>query len=343
MARAGIALGSNLGDSARTIAGAIARLEEIAVPGEPVLRASLHRTAPLNCPPGSPDFLNTVVEIAFDGGPRELLAQTQRIERELGRVPNPVRNAPRVIDLDILYLGDLVYQDDDLTLPHPRMMEREFVMKPLAEIRSAGFQSASSAPRFLHPGREIETHRHNLPHWQQGRVWVFASWRLADSLPQEKLARWSEERDVWKSVHPEPWDEATEIEYHERFSTRIDRWLDAGSGSCLLRKPANSSIVAGALEHFEGVRYHLDSFVVMPNHVHVLFSPKEGEQLSSIIHSWKRFTAQKINRLEGRSGALWQSGYWDRLIRSQEHFDWVRDSIRRNPEKLREGEFRLRE
>ena len=134
-ARAGIALGSNLGDAAANIAEAIARLEAVSIPGEPVLKASLHRTAPVNCPPDSPDFLNTVVEIAFDGTPRELLAHTQRIERELGRVPNPVRNAPRVIDVDILYLGDMIHQDEDLTLPHPRMREREFVLLPLSEIR----------------------------------------------------------------------------------------------------------------------------------------------------------------------------------------------------------------
>lgn len=135
MARAGIALGSNLGDAAANIALAIARLEAISIPGEPVLKASILRTAPVNCPPGSPDFLNTVVEIAFDGTPRELLSHTQRIERDLGRVPNPVRNAPRVIDVDILYLGDEVHNDGDLVLPHPRMMERDFVLLPLAEIR----------------------------------------------------------------------------------------------------------------------------------------------------------------------------------------------------------------
>ena len=135
MARAGIALGSNLGESAANIAEAIARLEEIAIPGEPVLKASLYRTAPVGCPPGSPDFLNTVVEIGFEGSPVELLAHTQRIERDLGRTPNPVRNAPRVIDVDILYLGDAVHSDAQLVLPHPRMREREFVLRPLAEIR----------------------------------------------------------------------------------------------------------------------------------------------------------------------------------------------------------------
>lgn len=135
MPRAGIALGSNLGDSAANLRAAAACLREIATPGEPFLQAPAYQTKPLNCPPGSPDFLNTVVEIAFDGSPLELLAITQGIERKLGRVPNATRNAPRVIDVDILYLGDEVFDNGTLVLPHPRMMERQFVLQPLADIR----------------------------------------------------------------------------------------------------------------------------------------------------------------------------------------------------------------
>lgn len=143
MARVGIALGSNLGDCAAQIAAAIQQLREIATRGEAFLEASLHRTAPLHCPPGSPDFLNTVVEIGFDGSETELLAHTQRIEKSLGRARHPTRNAPRVIDLDLLYFGGQTVTTTDLVLPHPRLHERRFVLAPLAEIR----------PELVLPGR----------------------------------------------------------------------------------------------------------------------------------------------------------------------------------------------
>jgi hypothetical protein len=194
---------------------------------------------------------------------------------------------------------------------------------------------------FLDSSGEIEKHRHNLPHWQQNDTWIFATWRLADSLPQSKLDQWKEERSIWLGHHPQPWDEKTEAAYHKRFSSRIDEWLDAGSGSCLLRQPQNSLIVGNSLQHFDGERYCLASYVVMPNHVHVLFSPLPDHSLPEIIHSWKRHTARLINLRESRDGPFWQADYWDRLIRSQKHFDWVIGYISKNPSKLAPGNFLL--
>ena len=184
---------------------------------------------------------------------------------------------------------------------------------------------------FFNPEEKIEKHRRNLPHWQQGEAWVFATWRLGDSLPKEKLDQWNSERAIWCSHHPPPWDEATEKSYHERFSHRIDEWLDQGSGSCLLNDPANAKIVTDALYHFDGQRYEMASFVVMPNHVHVLFRPLGEHALADIVKSWKGFTAREINKRTGRKGPLWQEEYWDRLIRNEPHFAKVVDYIRENP------------
>jgi 2-amino-4-hydroxy-6-hydroxymethyldihydropteridine diphosphokinase len=133
--RSGIALGSNLGDRMALLSEAVQRLHEIAVPGEPVLQAPVYRTPPLACPDGSPEFFNTTVEIAWSGSPEELLEHTRRIEILLGRERGHHRNAPRTIDLDILYCGDLVTSSDHLTLPHPRLAQRRFVLQPLADIR----------------------------------------------------------------------------------------------------------------------------------------------------------------------------------------------------------------
>jgi 2-amino-4-hydroxy-6-hydroxymethyldihydropteridine diphosphokinase len=89
----------------------------------------------MHCPLGSPPFYNSVVEIGFHGTPSALLKITQSIERKLGRIATAERNAPRIIDIDLLYFGRRVMGHPDLQLPHPRIAERSFVLQPLAEIR----------------------------------------------------------------------------------------------------------------------------------------------------------------------------------------------------------------
>jgi 2-amino-4-hydroxy-6-hydroxymethyldihydropteridine diphosphokinase len=135
MPRVGIALGSNLGDRLAHLHAAREALRDIATPGEPFLQAPTYQTEPLLCPPGSPFFYNSVLEIAFDGDPFDLLELTQSIERKLGRTGTPERNAPRVIDVDLLYFGDHIIDAEHLVLPHPRIGERRFVLQPLAGIR----------------------------------------------------------------------------------------------------------------------------------------------------------------------------------------------------------------
>jgi 2-amino-4-hydroxy-6-hydroxymethyldihydropteridine diphosphokinase len=135
MARVGIALGSNLGDRAAHLNAAIAALREISTPGEPVWVAPLYESEPFNCPPGSPPFLNTVIEIAHDGGAPAFLETMLGIEAALGRTRGPHRNAPRVIDMDLLYMGDEILTSETLALPHPGIAGRRFVLQPLADIR----------------------------------------------------------------------------------------------------------------------------------------------------------------------------------------------------------------
>jgi 2-amino-4-hydroxy-6-hydroxymethyldihydropteridine diphosphokinase len=135
MPRVGIALGSNLGDRLANLRAASDALREIATPGETFLEAPVYQTEPLLCPPGSPFFHNTVLEITFDGDPNDLLQATQSIEKRLGRTAAPGRNAPRVIDVDLLYFGDEVIDTASLVLPHPRIDGRRFVLQPLADIR----------------------------------------------------------------------------------------------------------------------------------------------------------------------------------------------------------------
>ena len=135
MPRAGLALGSNLGDRLASLRTAVACLCDVATQGEPVLVAPIYQTKPLDCPPGSPDFYNSVIEIEFIGNARELLSKTRAVEKLLGRTPGSERNSPRVIDIDLLYFGDLCCDDPMLVLPHPRLGMRRFVLQPLADIR----------------------------------------------------------------------------------------------------------------------------------------------------------------------------------------------------------------
>jgi 2-amino-4-hydroxy-6-hydroxymethyldihydropteridine diphosphokinase len=133
MTRTGIALGSNLGDRLENLRRARELLAAIST--GPVLTAPVYLTEPVNCPPGSPDFLNTVIEISHEGTPAELLELTQEFQRHLGRTEAVERNAPRVIDIDLLYSGGEVVSTEALQLPHPRITQRQFVLRPLADIR----------------------------------------------------------------------------------------------------------------------------------------------------------------------------------------------------------------
>jgi type I restriction enzyme R subunit len=101
--------------------------------------------------------------------------------------------------------------------------------------------------------------------------------------------------------------------------------------------------VGNALRHFHSERYELRNFVVMPNHVHVLFHPLGSHLLADILKSWKGFTAREINRRRNEEGVVWQSGYWDRLIRNPRHLEKAAIYLRENPVKagLLEGEYLL--
>lgn len=132
--RAVIALGSNLGDSHGIVRSAMDRLE--ALSAAPLRRSSLWRSAPVDCPPGSPDFINAVVLLAPQPGqsPESLLQKLQDLEREFGRARKQVINEPRPLDLDLIAFGDEARHTPDLTLPHSRAHQRPFVLAPLAEI-----------------------------------------------------------------------------------------------------------------------------------------------------------------------------------------------------------------
>ena len=138
-----IALGSNLGAARHNIERAIEHLRGLS--DQPLLKSSLWETTPVDCPPGSPKFVNAVVgfEPRADETPESLLAKLQAIEKQFGRRPRKVVNEPRVLDLDLIVFGSQKRNSPDLVLPHPRANQRRFVLQPLGEI----------APNVILPGQ----------------------------------------------------------------------------------------------------------------------------------------------------------------------------------------------
>jgi 2-amino-4-hydroxy-6-hydroxymethyldihydropteridine diphosphokinase len=133
-ARAFVALGSNLGDSPRILLEAMQQLQALST--QPLVQSSLWQTVPVDCPPGSPPFVNAVVSLAPDARetPESLLAKLQAIEKDFGRRPKQVLNEPRPLDLDLIAFGGETRNTPELTLPHPRAHLRRFVLQPLSEI-----------------------------------------------------------------------------------------------------------------------------------------------------------------------------------------------------------------
>ncbi|MGI8821118.1 MAG: 2-amino-4-hydroxy-6-hydroxymethyldihydropteridine diphosphokinase [Chthoniobacterales bacterium] len=135
--RAGIALGSNLGDRLANLSAARQQISSLAGTQPPLSASAVYETEPIACGAGAPKFLNAVLELGYAGEPRGLLAQLRQIEANLGRPRRRARNASRTIDLDLLYFGDRQMTGKQLQLPHLRLHERRFVLEPLCEIRPA--------------------------------------------------------------------------------------------------------------------------------------------------------------------------------------------------------------
>ena len=131
----GLALGSNLGDRWSHLRAARDFLAALHKSDNDAAVSSVYETEPVGCPPDSAPFLNAVVEIVTSLEPEELLARAEDFECRLGREAARQRNAPRPIDIDILYAGDRQMCTASCAVPHPRLTQRRFVLQPLAEIR----------------------------------------------------------------------------------------------------------------------------------------------------------------------------------------------------------------
>ncbi len=188
---------------------------------------------------------------------------------------------------------------------------------------------------YLDPSIEVDVSERHLPHWQLNGGLYFVTWRLADSLPQNLLRQWSEEKRVWLRKHPKPWDATSQETYRREFPRRMEAWLDAGYGACVLREPACANILSEVIRRFDSERYDIGSFVIMPNHVHALFQLRGTTKLKPLLQAWKGASARNINTRLGKRGTLWQQESRDTSIRNYDHLLRSYVYVLENPQKAR--------
>ena len=174
----------------------------------------------------------------------------------------------------------------------------------------------------------------NLPHWHQTGKITFVTFRLGDSIPQSVMDEIFLEHE--RKLHDNQGSmdaETLRILQWEKYN-RIEKYLDKGHGSCLLSNAECRRIVSDALLYFDGVRCYVHSFVIMPNHVHVLMEPCGEWMLQDIMKSVKHYSALQINRLLQCGGNVWQKESFDRIVRDEQHYMNLLQYINNNPKNL---------
>ena len=163
---------------------------------------------------------------------------------------------------------------------------------------------------------------------------MFATFRLADSLPQEKIEELKELKKAMIVRENLCNDSNIRKEYNMEVARRIERWIDHGYGSCMLANPDMREIVANAIRFYDEDKYILFAFVIMPNHVHLLLSPLDAIPVTDILGRIKSYTAKLINDRLKRTGSVWQNGIFDRIVRDADNFEQYMEYICRNPRNL---------
>jgi REP element-mobilizing transposase RayT len=250
-------------------------------------------------------------------------------------------------------------QDAQAGMPAPPFVPRPFI-----------------SPTFATP---IDITHRRLPHWQMDGAIYWVCFRLADSIPMNKLRVWKEELAGWIRFNSEPWGERQWLEYDQRFGERLESWLDAGMGSRALARADVREAVAGCLLRFDSDRLLIHAAVIMPTHVHALLEPlpiKKGEgwadqqggagisacpgpkragrnacatlpchELSDLLHGIKGTSARLANKILGTTGEpFWMDESYDHIVRSESQYRHFLRYIRENPVKaaLQIDEFWIR-
>ncbi len=226
---------------------------------------------------------------------------------------------------------------------------------PIGSAKPGTASPPASTPANQEIGAPTWHSRGYLPHVESAQLIQHVTFHLADSLPKEAVERLEAEL---KCLPVEKQD----VERRKR----VEAWLDAGHGSCVLREPGVGTMVQDSFLFFDGQRYRLLAWVVMPNHVHVLFQPMPGWTVAKIVASWKKFTARKIcdhrrsanlpigpgekagnanlpigsgprdeEAIRENGAPVWHREYWDRYMRNENHLAQAIEYIHQNPVKAR--------
>ena len=166
-----------------------------------------------------------------------------------------------------------------------------------------------------------------IPHINVKKL-QFVTFRLYDSIPQDVLDYCKALSDYLSSLQ-NPTDE--DMRKQREMLRLIDKYEDSGIGQCFLRDPRVAQMVQDALLFFDGKRYSLLEWCIMPNHVHLLLQMANGCKLSQTMHSLKSYTAHEANSILGRQGTFWWREYFDRYIRDYQHYKMVVGYIANNP------------
>ncbi len=201
---------------------------------------------------------------------------------------------------------------------------------PQAVLEDSGLQipTGFTPPDWTQLTRKDSTH---LPHWRIPAATYAVSFRLNDSIPQSALQKYADRKEILlkklqqhesSSSSRSHLSELLEIrsEISSLYQQVIDAAENATYGKCHLNNPEIATMVENALKHFDGSRYDLIAWSVMPNHVHAVLKPLDEEPLEKIMYSWKSFTAKEGNKILGVTGAFWQPEYYDHIIRDGEDF-----------------------
>ena len=185
----------------------------------------------------------------------------------------------------------------------------------------------------------------SLPHWEAEAVIYHVSFRLADSIPEARLRQWIYERNTLlanaKMANRQlNINEINRLQY--LYSENVEKYLDAGYGSCLLRQKAAAQIVKDSLEYYNNQKYLLHAWCIMPNHLHVIFQLLASYRQREVLFGWKSFTAHAINKALNRRGTLWQSDCYNHIIRTEREYYNQMWYVWNNPKYLPAEEIKWR-
>lgn len=194
---------------------------------------------------------------------------------------------------------------------------------------------------FFDPNQPIDITARKLPHWNQNNKLYFVTFRLADAMPAEVMLEYKDRLTDVENSFPMPRTKVQQAEVDKIKHNTLEKYLDAGHGSCILRESRLRESLVKTLEHNEGVDYDLAAYVIMPNHVHLLLSTISDKTIQSIMSSIKRVSGHHICKLANREAPLWQREYYDRLIRNPRHYEDVVSYIINNPRHCPPGTYTL--